>query len=71
MDEGSNFENEAQVTEGYVEAGKSIEEGKISSSTSHFEKQEPVVETPTVDGSSESYAYDESQAAEYAYRMRT
>ena len=54
------------VTEGYVEAGKSIEEGKISSSTS-VRKTRPVVETPTVDGASESYAYDESQAAEYAY----
>ena len=57
MDEGSNFENQAQFIEGHAEVG----------SASHAEKQEPVVETPTMDGASESYAYDESQATEYAY----
>ena len=57
MDEGSNFEDQAQFTEGHAEVG----------SASHAEKQEPVVETPTMDGASESYAYDESQATEYAY----
>ena len=66
MDEGSNFENEAQVTEGYVEAGKSIEEEKLAVVRRNT-KNRSRSSSSTVDGASESYAYDESQAAEYAY----
>ena len=67
MDEESKFESETQVNEGQSELGKSNEEGNISSSASNFQKQELVNETPTTGGASESYAYGESQTAEYAY----
>ena len=64
MDEEPKLENETQFNEGQSELGNSNEEGNISSSASNFQKQN---ETTTTSGASESYAYDESQTAEYAY----